>query len=198
VTVAASIQALKGNKQVKPFMVHVGFWPTLMEFETRPELAIILTPVVRDFQSYIKTNDNGLWAWLAGDDGVVNRLLHELPSDAQVFTNDYVWENPRDTWGPLPGGLIGPRLDYLVLEALSNHPLPAGETLVNNIEKAVQAFAKMWGDERDVIVQAIKDKLDQFKDQVNGWLSDAENTVDDWGSAIEAEGKKDGLDPRKW
>lgn len=132
------IDALKYEKISGPDKIHFAFWPVLMEFETRPEMVDILKPFVTDFNSFLKGNDNhnGLWAWLAEDNGQVDSLLAKFEQESlrlwpagKDVNADYAWQRDDEFWSTDNEGdqvKQHSRLDYLVLNNLDGHDYPQG------------------------------------------------------------------------
>ncbi len=137
-TLAGTLQLLKTQKT---FVQSYSVWSYIAIFETRPELADLLRPLVQEFFSALRGQGNpiGLWAWLAEDSGRVNEHLatffNESPYRWSSFAygstayNDWVTDVVSD---PLPGAKQSPRLDYLVLQGLNEKGYPRGLSDIPN------------------------------------------------------------------
>lgn len=80
-TFIATLQLLKAGS--KPYLVSYTLWTYAVEFETRPEMADLMKPFVREFFSFLQGQDNpnGLWAWLSEDSGRIQEQLNLFESN---------------------------------------------------------------------------------------------------------------------
>jgi hypothetical protein len=77
------------------YNVHMGFWPTLLIEETRPEMVEILQPFVKLFERSIKADEMGLWDWLAKDQTKVNDLVGRFQAGEFERLGD-AWERSAE------------------------------------------------------------------------------------------------------
>jgi hypothetical protein len=136
----AAVRALLALKS-KPDIVSYTLWTYAAEFEARPEVANLVKPLVQEFFSFLRGNDNpnSLWAWLAEDTGRVNehlnifearmdasdpgtRLAPEFAYNSATF-NEFLARSEINVEGKVKTELF-PRLDYIVLRGLSEMGTP--------------------------------------------------------------------------
>jgi hypothetical protein len=139
VTFAGTLQLLKKQPT---FVQSYSVWSYAVTFETRPELADLLRPLVQEFFSALRGQGNpiGMWAWLAEDTGRVNEHLATFYTASPYrwskfaygstgygdWVNDVV-ASPEEIDGkPNPENRQSPRLDYLVLQGLAEKGPPRG------------------------------------------------------------------------
>lgn len=146
ITFAATLQLLKTQgADVQSYTL----WSYAVTFETRPELADLLRPLVKEFFSALRGQGNpiGMWAWLAEDTGRVNEHLstfYSAPSPYHWSKFAYgseaygewvddvvVLPAPPDDYEerdgkPNPKLKQSPRIDYLVLQGLAEKGPPRG------------------------------------------------------------------------
>ena len=124
---------------------HLSFWPTLLMYETRPEMADLLGPMVADAHDALNgTMDMLLFAWLDNDTGKVAEWIGGFESNESYCNLSYAWQQPRsdnaeDIGRPAEANPGHHRLDYLVLKELREHGVPAGTVVGDWLEH--------WGDE---------------------------------------------------
>ena len=120
---------------------HLTFWPTLMMYETRPEMVDMLGPSVADLHGALNGKmDMLLFAWLDRDTGKVAEWIEDFESNPNYDNLDYAWKRPKEVnteaiaeqiWGNAKDGIsddpprIGHhRLDYLILKQLAHRGVP--------------------------------------------------------------------------
>jgi hypothetical protein len=163
ITYAGTLQLLK---KLGVDIQSYSLWSYAVTFETRPELASLLRPIVQEFFSALRGQGNpvGMWAWLAEDSGRVNEQLETFVSAPSPYHwdkfaygseayGDWVADvvTPPEEIGdkPNPANKQSPRLDYLVLQGLEEMGPPRG----------LPDVAQDWFDKfRD----AVKDLFDNF------------------------------------
>jgi hypothetical protein len=170
VTFAATLQILKKQPT---FVQSYTVWTFAVTFETRPDLADLLRPLVQEFFSALRGQGNpiGMWAWLAEDTGRVNDHLttfvasspYRWPKFAYGSTaygdwlSDIVSEPEEIDGKPNPENPQSPRLDYLVLQGLHEKGPPKGITDV------VQNWLEMF---REAVQQLFENFIASAKQMV--------------------------------
>ena len=139
------IATLQSDKLIgKPANSSFTLWSFAALAETRPEMADLLQPFVRDYNSLLRGqgNANSLWAWLARDNGRVedhlaifeNRMRSSDPAErlAPEFAysstkfDDFMERSESSNGDGNAYDHSFMRLDYLVLRALSEKGAPRG------------------------------------------------------------------------
>ncbi len=123
------------------FAVHLGFWPTILMQETRPEMVDLTGPFVKLFAKSIEIDNNGLWAQLAGDGVLVDKLLAKFPA-GDFERLSLAWEHSQEetTRDQADANLNRhhSRVDYLILKGLKERGRP------KNLGKTAADWTKRW------------------------------------------------------
>ena len=148
-TLATTLQILRRmNVSVQSYTL----WSYATIFETRPELADLLRPLVQEFFRGQRAdgNPNGLWAWLAENNRVVEEQLTTFYTHPPDRWSSFAFgSTPFDEWfnSPRKPEKQSPRLDYLVLHGLKEKGPPRGVTDVGQewLESFRHAAAQAFG-----------------------------------------------------
>ncbi len=123
------------------FTVHMGFWSVLLMQETRPEIVDLTGPFVKLFAKSIEIDNNGLWAYLAGDGALVNKVLAKFPA-GEFDRVSYAWEMPGEDHARdrerSDLARHHAKIDYLILKGLAQRGRP------KSLGKVAADWTKRW------------------------------------------------------
>src|SRR5208337_5534268 len=173
-TFAATLQLLKTQPT---FVQSYTLWSYAVTFETRPDLADLLRPLVKEFFSALRGQGNpiGMWAWLAEDTGRVNEQLATFYNASPYLWKSFAYGSTAyDTWlvqevvitpetsdgVPNSANPQTPRKDYLVLQGLSEKGTPPGMTGV--AEDWLNLFRQAAGDLFNSFLSSAKQEIEHL------------------------------------
>jgi hypothetical protein len=182
-TFIATLQILKKDP-AKPYVISYPFWCFAVEFETRPEMADLLKPFVREFFSFLRGRDNpnGLWAWLSEDSGRIQEQLqffvdndpNQWWQSAYENTAYNVWKTESRNKDVKDFSRGAPRLDYLVLEGLDEKGYPTG---LPDIVLDLNSFLKAAEDALGNFLGSIKEQFERLGQYAREWLDQSGKLV---------------------
>ena len=169
-------------------VVSYTLWGYAVEFETRPEMADILKPVVQSFFGFLRSTDNpnGLWAWLAEDSGRVQDQLRVIQGSEMGWMQFAYGSTAFDDWVATkartkPDDTESPRLDYLVLDSLAEKGPP----------RAASDILSTWFQMlREAVQHALERFLDRIRDQFERAGAYTREVLDQAGNQIPRHGAK--------
>jgi hypothetical protein len=207
-----SHQMAKGDPitgSVKPDLVHLSFWPTLIQLKTQPEMVDLLGWSVNDLYGYISTDnefhtelpaeqgyfgledvskmDMGLYGWLSGDNNKTKWYLYEFQNDRRFDNVRYMWKvkHSEVLADILAGDQAGRRdagfnkLDYLLLKGLQEGGRPEAASSV------VRDWASHWGevlsDIRAEVIAGLKHSWEVLKSEIGQF---ARKLVEEFGVTL--------------
>jgi hypothetical protein len=135
-------------------------WSFATLLECRPALVYWLLPAAASIFETISNrgNPNGLWAWLAHRQNIVDQQLSVFENSHINYWKCYAYTKKYDDWihkdvntDPEKHGPASPRLDYLVLQGLAEKGPPRAAT-------KVKVDLKMLWDGFKACIQALIDE----------------------------------------
>ena len=155
----------------KETAAHLAFWPTLLMYETRADMADLLRPMVADVHGALNSKmDMLLYAWLDNDTGKVDEWIQGFESNRSYGNLAYAWVKPKkeNSADIAADPAMNPghhRLDYLILKALKAHGVPEGTVAGNWIDHWSSQAKELWK------------QVEQFWDNLRGDIIEFTETL---------------------